>query len=122
MSVAIADGEVVQRVAFWHEGQVSAVAVPDGSTKLTLGLVLPTGHAQRVDALVSSTQNITVFKRYYGASGQIAVDDAGEAVLAGVPKRLALGELTVSIGQEVEFFASNASGTAASVTIWARAI
>ena len=121
MSMAVDQGKVDQQIAFWREAAVFATTVVTGTTKGTISLRIPCAHATRVDVLIKSDQTVTAVRRYYGASGSVEVDDAGETVTGGTPKRLdPIDDL--SIGQEVELLITNASGSTATVSAWMRAI
>jgi len=96
------------------EAEASSQSCPTGETTSVV-TSLPTIHGRELVTMVSSDQNVTLVKRFKGGSQNISVDRS-QVVVGGTDL---MDRDTGGLGQEVELLITNASASAATVTIWA---
>lgn len=106
-------------VLHFEEKSVFDSTIADASVKVSFSdpLRLVTTHANGLFLVVLSNAVVTVFRRYYAASGRLVWDDAVGTVLVANTVTPIAGP-TFALGQECEVLISNASGGPADITAW----
>jgi len=97
------------------EGQATNPALATGGGDVALVSNVSSGHATRIEVLVSSDVNVTPGLIIYGANGNVAAVVALAAVVGGTDSQQVHTE---ACGQYYTVTINNASGGPADVTVW----
>jgi len=105
-----------------EERSALAVACPDSATTTVIA-DMPCIHAETVDVIISSDQNVTAVLLNKAAYGQITLTSSLGAVTGGTPKGFVYGQagggaLLNPVGVSCTLQITNASGNDAVVSAW----
>lgn len=105
-----------------EEASVIEATCPDGATT-TIIANLPCIHAESVDVVVASDENVTAVLLNSVAYGKTVLTSSLGAVTGGTPKGFVYGQagngaLRNPVGQSCSLQITNSSGNDATVTAW----